>query len=102
MCGEIKKVLKCKSLRMSVKKRLYKGIVMPVTMYGSETWNLGAAEKKKLNVEKVRCLRATSAVTHKDGVRNGCNGELGLSRELIDQSEHGVLQSFGHAEKLKE
>ncbi len=55
---------------MSTKRRLYEGIVVPMALYGAETWNMGAAERKRLNVMKMRCLRSMCGVTQMDRVRN--------------------------------
>ena len=66
----VKKVFKCKSLVMSAEGRFYKGIVVPATLYGAETWNMGAAERRRLNIGEMRCLRSMCGVTWMDGVRN--------------------------------
>ncbi len=46
VCGGMKRVFKCKSLGMSAKRRLYEGGVVPTAIYGAETWNMGAAERR--------------------------------------------------------
>ncbi len=56
-------MFKCKSLGMSAKRRLYKGVVVLTALYGAETWNMGAAERKKLNVMEMRCLRNMCGIT---------------------------------------
>ncbi len=68
--GGMKRVFKCKSLGMSAKRRLYEGVVVPIALYGAETWNMGAAERKRLNVMEMRCLRNMCGVTRMDWVRN--------------------------------
>ncbi len=35
---------------MSAKIKLYEGIVVPTALYVAETWNMGVAERKSLNV----------------------------------------------------
>ncbi len=59
----MKRVFKCKSLGMSAKRSLYEGVVVPTVLYGAETWNVGAAERKRLNVTEMRCLRSMCGVT---------------------------------------
>ncbi len=39
-------------------------------LYGAETWNMGAAERKRLNVMEMRCLRNMCGVTRMERVRN--------------------------------
>ena len=43
-------------IEMNVKRRLYEGIAVATALYGSETWSIAVAEKKKLNVIEMRCL----------------------------------------------
>jgi hypothetical protein len=40
-----------------VKVRIYKTIILPVVLYGCETWSLTASEKHKLNVFENRVMR---------------------------------------------
>ncbi len=76
-------MFKCKSLGMSAERRLYEGVVMPTVLYGAETWNMGAAERRKLNGMKMRCLRSMCRVTRMDRVRNDeVRGRTGIVREL--------------------
>ncbi len=39
-----------KSRRISAKRKLYEGIVVPTALYKAETWNMIAAERKRCNV----------------------------------------------------
>ncbi len=65
-------MFKCRSLGMNAKRRLYEGVVvnLPTALYGTETWNMGAAERRRLNVMEKRCLRSICGVTRMDRVRN--------------------------------
>lgn len=51
---------------MNAKRRLYDEIVVSTAQYRAETWNLGAAERKTLNVTKLKCLRSRCEVTQSD------------------------------------
>ncbi len=66
----MKRVFKCRSLGMSAKRRLYEGVVVPTGLYGAETCNMGAAERRRLNVMEMRRLRSMCGVTRMDRVRN--------------------------------
>ncbi len=57
---EVQKVFECKSLAA---KRSYEGIMVPKALLGDETWNMRAAQRKILNVGKLRCLRSVCGVT---------------------------------------
>ncbi len=56
VCGGLERVFKCSMLGMNAKKRLYEGIVVTTALYGAETWNIGAAERRRLNVMEMRCV----------------------------------------------
>ena len=45
--GGMKQLFKCRRFQMSVKKRLYEGVVMPTVMYGSKTWGLRETERER-------------------------------------------------------
>ncbi len=73
---------------MTAKRRLYEGVVVPTVLYGAETWNMGAAERRRLNVMEMRCLRSMCGVTLMDWVRNDLvQRRTGVVRELAEQAE---------------
>ncbi len=41
---------------MIARRMLYEGIVVLTALYGAETWYMGAAERRRLNVMELRCL----------------------------------------------
>ncbi len=64
-------MFKCKSFRMSTKRGFYvQGIVAYLAMYGAETWNMGAAERKRLNVDVLRYLRSMCKATLMNQMKN--------------------------------
>ncbi len=88
---------------MSAKRGLYEGVVVPATLYGTETWNTGAVERRRLNVMEMRCLRSICGVTRMDRVRNDeVRRRTGAVKELADRAEQGVLRWFGHVERMEE
>ncbi len=95
------KVFEYWSLGMSTKRRLYKGVVIPTALHMSETWNMGAREKR-LNIMKMRRLRNMCGVTQVDQVRNDEVWRTGVAKTLAEQAEQGVLQWFGHVERIEE
>ncbi len=46
--GGMKRVFKCKSLGMSAKRGLYEGVVVPMALYGTETWNMGSSGEEEI------------------------------------------------------
>ena len=49
---------------------VYKTIVRPAMMYGTETWAVKKAQEKKLDVAERRMLRWMSGLTKLDIIRN--------------------------------
>ncbi len=63
VCGRMKRVFKCRSLGINAKRRLYELVVILAVLYGAEIWNMGAAERRRLNVMEMRCLSNMCGVT---------------------------------------
>ena len=59
---------------------MFEGIAIPSTPYRDETWSMGVAEKKKLNVMEMMCLRSTCQVIHMDRLRNEVWRRTGVTR----------------------
>jgi hypothetical protein len=53
-----------------VKVRIYKTIILPVVLYGCETWSLRVREEHKLRVFEIRVLRRIFG-PKRDGVTGG-------------------------------
>jgi hypothetical protein len=56
-CHSAQNILSSRLLSKNVKVRIYKIIIMPVVLYGCETWSLALREKHKLRVFENRVLR---------------------------------------------
>ena len=42
---------------LKAKKCLYKGVIVPTALYGAEAWGMRSAERRKVNVLEMKCLR---------------------------------------------
>ena len=40
------------------KKCLYEGVIVPTALYGAESWGMRSAERRKVNVLEMKCLRS--------------------------------------------
>jgi hypothetical protein len=56
----VQNLLSSRLLSKNVKIRIYKTIILPVVLYGYETWSLTLMEKNRLRVFKNRVLRNMS------------------------------------------
>jgi hypothetical protein len=53
----VQNLLSSRLLSKNVKVRVYKTIILPVVLYGCETWSLAVREEHKLRVFENRVLR---------------------------------------------
>ena len=49
---------------------LYEGVIVPAALYGAEAWGMRSAERMKLNVLEMKCLRSLVEVSRMDRVGN--------------------------------
>ena len=56
-----------------------------------------SAEKRKVNVLEMKCLRSWAGVSQMDLVRNEeVRMRAGIERELVSRADHRILRWFGH------
>ena len=68
--GELKRVLSNRGLGIKAKKCLYEGVIVPMAFYGEEALGMRSAERRKVNVLEMKCLRSLIGVSRMDRVRN--------------------------------
>ena len=68
--GALKSLLSNRGLGIKANKRLNEGVIIPTALYGAEAWGLRSAERKKVNVHEMKCLRSMVGVSRMDRVRN--------------------------------
>ena len=68
--GKLKSVLSNRGLGIKAKKCLYVGVIVPTALYGAEAWGMRSAERMKVNVLEMKCLRNLVGVSRRDRVRN--------------------------------
>jgi hypothetical protein len=81
----VQNLLSSRLLSKNVKVRIYKTIILPVVLYGCETWSLTAREKHKLWVFENRVLRRIFG-PKRDGV-------MGCWRKLHNEELHNLYSS---------
>ena len=88
---------------IKVKKCLYEGAIVPTALYGAEALGMRSAERRKVNVLEIKCLRSLVGVSRIDGVRNEeVLRRAGMERELASRADQRVLRWFGHVERMNE
>ena len=87
-------ILKSKDITLPTKIRLVKAMVLPVVMYGCESWTIKSAEHRRINAFELWCWRRllrvpwTARRSILREIRSGCSLE-GLMLKL-------KLQYFGY------
>ena len=101
--GALKCVLSNRGLGIKAKKCLYEGVKVPTALYGAEAREMRSAERRKVNVLEMKCLRSLVGVSRMDRVRNEeVRRRAGIKRELASRSDQRVLRWFGHVERIDE
>ncbi len=101
--GGMKSVLSNRALGINIKRRLYKGIVVPTALYGAEMWNVRQDERKRLDVFELRCLRSMVGVTRMERVRNeDVRQRTEVVRKLSERVDQRVLSWNGHMVRVGE
>ena len=63
-------MLSNRGLGLKAKKCLYELVIVPTALYGAEAWGMRNAERRKVNVLEIKCLRSLVRVSRMDRVRN--------------------------------
>ena len=101
--GVLKSVLSNRGLGIKAKKCLYEGVIVPTVLYGAVAWGMRSAERRKVNVLEMKCLRSLVGVSRMDGVRNEeVHRRAKIERELASKVDQRVLRWFGHVERMDE
>ena len=80
--GALKSVLSNGRLWIKAKKCPYKGVIVPTPLYGAETWCIRSAERRKVNVLKMKCFRSLFGVSRMHRLRNEeVRRRAGIERE---------------------
>ena len=93
--GALKSVLRNRGLAIKGKKCLYKGVIVPTVLSREEAWGMKTAERRKVNVLEMKCLRSLVGVSRRDRVRNEeVSRRAGIERELASRAYQRVFRWF--------
>ena len=96
--GALKSVLSNRELGINSKKCLCEGVIVPKALYRAEAWGMRSAERRKVNVLEMKCLRSFG-VSRMDRVWNeGVRRRAGIERESASRADQRVSRWFGHVE----
>ena len=91
--GALKSVLSKSGLEIKAKKCLNVGVIVPTALYGAAAWGMRSAERRKVDVLEMRCLRNLVGVSRMDRVRNEeVRRRAGIEMELASRADQRVLR----------
>ena len=61
-----KYLLRNRGLGIKAKKCLYEGVIVPTALYEEDAWSMRSAERRKVNVLEMKCLRSLVGVSLMD------------------------------------
>lgn len=87
---------------LKLKGKIYKTIIRPVVMYGSECWAIKGMDERRLHASEMRMLRWMCGVTRMDKIRNEyIRGSLKVA-PVIDKMRGNRLTWYGHVMRRNE
>ena len=91
--GGLKSVLSNRELGIKAKKCLYEGVIVPTALYRAEAWGMRSAERRKVNVLEMKCLRSLVGVSRMGRVRNEEVRRRGeIERELASRADPRIFR----------
>ena len=91
--GALKNVLSKRGLGKKAKKCLYEGVIVPTALYGAEAWGMRSAERRKVDVLEMKCLRNLFGVSRMGRVMNEeVRRRAGIEMELASRADQRVLR----------
>ncbi|KAI2650200.1 putative 149 kDa protein [Labeo rohita] len=88
---------------LSTKIRLYRSMILPILLYGSETWVILKQDLNKLEVFQMRCLRQILQVSLRDRISNNeirhrCHDQPSIDEQI----QRRQLRWFGHVCRMSD
>ena len=95
-------VLCDRRMPVKLKGKIYKTVVRPALLYGTETWATTRGQEARLEVNEMRMLRWMCGVTRRDKIRSehirGTTGVVQASKKITEKR----LKWYGHVRRMKE
>lgn len=99
--GMLYPLLKGKEIPTEIKALIYKTILRPILLYGSECWAMNTVHKSRLEAAEMRVLRVIRGISLRDRVRSErIRTDLGVE-PVLDCVERNQLRWFGHVRRME-
>ncbi|KAL0153085.1 hypothetical protein M9458_051610, partial [Cirrhinus mrigala] len=91
------------NVTLSTKIRLYRSMILPILLYGSEAWVILKQDLNKLEVFQMRCLRQILQVSLRDRISNDeirhrCHNQPSIDEQI----QRRQLRWFGHVGRMSD
>ena len=99
-CSWKRRVLTNRGFSKNTKRRVFRSLVMPVLLYGCETWAITQVDIRRLKTFHMRCIRSTLGVSRLNKIRNSFNFISAKEEPIEPQIQHQRLQWLGHLQRM--
>jgi len=93
-------VLRDKRVPLGLKGKVYRMLVRPAVLYGSECWHLKKTQVQRLMVAEMRMIRWMCGFTRIDRIRNEVIRDLAKVAPIKDKMRETRLRWFGHVKRM--
>ena len=100
--SKVANIMKSRKASMNVKRKVHNEYVLPVMVYGSETWALKKAHMELLSVAQRKMERIMLGITLRDHKRNTWIRHQTGVNDIIDVIKKGIHGWAGHIARFKD
>ena len=87
---------------LEVKRIIYENVLLPIMMYGAETWSITRRQESRIQATEMRILRAIIGKTRRDRIRNERVRQEVRVAPVMRRIEAARLRWWGHLERMQE
>ena len=99
-CSWKRKVFTNRGFSKNTKLKVFRSLVMPVLLYGCETWAITQVDIQRLNTFHMHCIRSILGVSRLNKIRNSFNLKSAKEEPIERQIQHQRLQWLGHLQRM--
>lgn len=90
-----------KEISNKTKLQIYNAVMVPITLYGTESLALQDKHLSRITAVEMRCMRRMIGKTRRDRIRNErIREEVGQKRTIVNKIEERQLKWYGHVRRM--
>jgi hypothetical protein len=102
MFGKLRKLWRSSNISNRTKLRLYETLVIPVLLYGAESWCIKKEDERRLLAAEMGWLRGLLNRSRRERIRNEVTREeLGQKVTIVDRIRRRRLTWYGHVIRME-